>query len=107
MAENIRIRARLVDPQETGLTEVRVLMLHPMETGLRKNEAGDFVPAHYITQVNVLHGDRTVLQARMTLAVSKDPLLSFRFRGGRAGDSVSVQWTDNRGRQLRHEARIA
>ena len=96
MSESIRIRARL----SGGLTEVRVLMLHPMETGLRKDETGAFVPAHYITTARVSSGERTLLQARMTLAVSRDPLLAFRFRGGKPGDPVSVSWTDNRGQHL-------
>lgn len=95
MADEIRIRARLVD----AVVDVRVLMLHPMETGLRKDAEGAVVPAHYISDVQVRHGERTVLQARMTIAVSRDPLLSFRFRGGQAGDTVSLTWTDNLGRR--------
>jgi len=95
MTQAIRIRARL----SGELTEVRVLMLHPMETGLRKDAEGAFVPAHYITTVQVSTGPRTLLQARMTLAVSQDPLLSFRFRGAKPGDPVAVRWLDNRGRQ--------
>lgn len=103
MVEDIRLRARLVD----GVVDVRVLMLHPMETGLRPDEAGGFVPAHYITDVQLRHGDRTVLQARMTIAVSRDPLLAFRFRGGQPGDTVSLTWTDNRGRSASRTAQIA
>jgi sulfur-oxidizing protein SoxZ len=45
----IRIRAKLKD----SLTEVQVLMPHPMETGLRSDEAGQLVPAHFITDVQV------------------------------------------------------
>ena len=49
VAEPIRIRARHRD----GLTEVLLLMPHPMETGLRKDDSGSFVAAHYITDVRV------------------------------------------------------
>jgi sulfur-oxidizing protein SoxZ len=102
MADDIRIRARIVD----GLTDVRVLMLHPMETGLRKDEAGAFVPAHYITSVRVSTGERTLLQARMTLAVSQDPLLAFRFHGGKVGDPVTVRWIDNHRRHVEAQTLI-
>ncbi len=93
MAEPIRIRARLRD----GTVEMTVLMPHPMESGLRKDSAGGFYPAHYITDVTVTVADRTVLKASMSIAVSQDPLLSFRFRGASVGDSVVVSWTDNLG----------
>jgi sulfur-oxidizing protein SoxZ len=36
MGDPMRIRAQVKD----GLTDVRVLMSHPMETGLRKDSAG-------------------------------------------------------------------
>jgi sulfur-oxidizing protein SoxZ len=99
----IRIRARVKD----GITDVLILMPHPMETGLRKDATGDFVPAHFITDVHVTAAGRTVLQARMSMAVSQDPMLSFRFRGGRSGESVSVHWTDNRGQQRSDSTFIA
>jgi sulfur-oxidizing protein SoxZ len=99
----IRIRARLRD----GLTEVHVLMPHPMETGLRADAGGQFVAAHHITDVQINLAGRPVLSARMSMAVSQDPLLSFRFRGGRVGDRVSAAWTDTRGEQRTDEISIS
>ena len=99
----IRIRARLRD----GLTEVHVLMPHPMETGLRADAAGLRVAAHHITDVQIKVGDRPVLSARMSMAVSQDPLLSFRFKGGSLGDRVTVAWTDTRGEQRTDEISIS
>lgn len=94
-AKPIRIRARA----KGDVTEVTMLLAHPMETGLRKDAAGALVPAHYITEVLVLAEGRTVLEARMSHAVSQDPLLSFRFRGAKPGDRITVSWTDSRGEQ--------
>jgi len=91
----IRIRARALP----GHTEVTLLMPHPMETGMRKDESGAFVPAHYITEVQVTAAGRVVLHARLSQAVSRDPLMSFRYRGGQLGDRVQVHWTDSRGEQ--------
>lgn len=95
MSDPIRIRARLKD----GIVEATVLMPHPMETGLRKDASGSFVSAHYITDVSVSVAQRTVFEARMSMAVSQDPLLSFRFRGAQTGDRIVVAWTDNLGEQ--------
>jgi sulfur-oxidizing protein SoxZ len=99
----IRIRARLRE----GLTEVHVLMPHPMETGLRADAAGHVVAAHHITDVQISVAGRPALTARMSMAVSQDPLLSFRFRGGQVGDRVSVAWTDNQGGQRSDEVSIS
>jgi sulfur-oxidizing protein SoxZ len=98
----IRIRARLKD----GVTEALILMPHPMETGLHKDESGSLRPAHFITDVRVTVAGRTVLDARLSMAVSRDPLLAFRFRGAAAGERISVAWTDNRGDRRTDEALI-
>ena len=99
----IRIRARLKD----GVAEVHVLMPHPMETGMRTDAAGHLVAAHHITDVKISVAGRPALAARMSLAVSQDPLLSFRFKGARLGDRISVAWTDNQGEQRTDEISIS
>jgi sulfur-oxidizing protein SoxZ len=93
MAGRIKIRAQ----KKGELTEVKALMRHPMETGMRKDQAGESIPAHFITEVSVLHGDQAVMQAHWGAAVSANPFLGVRFQGGQAGDAVRVVWTDNQG----------
>jgi sulfur-oxidizing protein SoxZ len=102
MSQAIRIRARCKD----GVTEALVLMPHPMETGMRHTEAGALLPAHFITQVRVAVAGRSVLEARMSIAVSQDPLLQFRFRGAAAGERISVSWTDNLGQHRTDDSLI-
>jgi sulfur-oxidizing protein SoxZ len=102
MSEPIRIRARL----KNDLTEVTVLMPHPMETGLRVAPSGAAVPAHFINEVDVWAAQRKVFSARLSIAVSRDPLLSFRFRGGAIGEPIRVTWRDSRGEQRSDEALI-
>jgi len=103
MALPIRIRARARD----GLADVTILMPHPMETGLRKDDAGDTVPAHFITRVSVTLAERTVFSAHMSYAVSRDPLLNFRFSGAVSGQRLRVSWTDSLGEARVDEAVIA
>lgn len=93
MSQPIRIRTRLRD----DIAEVHVLMLHPMETGMRHDESGTLVPAHFITDVDIRVGPRQVFAARMSFAVSRDPLLSFRFSRAAPGQILRVAWTDSRG----------
>jgi sulfur-oxidizing protein SoxZ len=101
MSDPIRIRARL----KNDVTEVTVLMPHPMETGLRVASSGSAVPAHFIEEVTVWAGQRKVFAARLGIAVSRDPLLTFRFRGGAVGEPIRVAWRDNRGEQSSAEAK--
>ncbi len=98
----MRIRAQL----KGDVTEVHVLMPHPMETGFRKDDAGRPISAHYITDVEISMEGRTVLSATLSRAVSQDPLLFFRFKGGRAGATIGVVWVDTRGDRRSDEAKI-
>jgi len=103
MADPMRIRANV-----TGdTTEVRVLMSHEMETGQRKDAAGKVIPAWHIQNVTATHNGKTVLTAQWGPAVSKNPFLSFKFKGGAKGDKVQVSWTDNKGDKRTDEAVIA
>ncbi len=102
MAEPMRIRALFKD----GITDVHVLMPHPMETGFRTDDAGRPIVAHYITDVEIAVQGRIVLSATLSRAVSQDPLLYFRFTGGRADDIIRVTWTDTRGERRSDEAKI-
>ncbi len=103
MADPMRIRANV-----TGdTTEVRVLMSHEMETGQRKDAAGKVIPAWNIQNVTATHNGKTVLTAQWGPAVSKNPFLSFKFKGGAKGDKIQVTWVDSRGDKRTDEALIA
>jgi sulfur-oxidizing protein SoxZ len=93
MADLIKIRARL----SGEVTEIRALMSHPMETGRRKNELGEVVPAHFIQQVLVTLNGKAVLEAQWGTGISKNPYLTFRLRGAKLGDKVGLSWRDSKG----------
>ena len=103
MGDPMRLRAQVKD----GLTDVRVLMSHPMETGLRKDTAGKIIPALYINDVKATSSGKTVLTAKWGQAISQNPYLQFRFRGAKAGDKVVVTWTDSAGDTRTDEVAIA
>lgn len=103
MGSPMKIRAAVKD----GVTEVKVLMQHEMETGLRKDVDGKLVPAWFITELTVKHQGRLVLEAQFGTAVSKNPYLVFHFKGGAKGEKVAVSWVDNKGDSRSDEAEIA
>ena len=93
MAEPMKIRAKM----EGDAADVKVLISHPMETGQRKNEKGELVPVHFIQSVIATHNGKTVLDAQWSQAVARNPFLGFRVKSAKAGDKITVSWTDTKG----------
>jgi sulfur-oxidizing protein SoxZ len=91
--KSIRIRAKM----KGDVAEVKALMSHNMETGQRKDKkTGEKIPAHYIKDVTCTHKGNAVMVAHWGPAVSKNPYLSFKFKGAAKGDSITVSWVDNK-----------
>ena len=104
MANTIKIRAKA----KGGATTVKSLMTHPMETGLRKDKkTGKVIPAHFIQEVTCEHNGNNVLTALWGAAVSKNPYLSFKFKGAKAGDTLTLSWVDNKGESDSTETKIS
>ena len=91
---SVKMRATLGD---NGVTTVKVLISHPMDTGLAKDKSGKIIPAHFIQEVVCEWNGTNVMTAEWGGAVSKNPYLSFRFKGAKAGDTVKLNWVDNKG----------
>ena len=99
----IKIRAKA----KNGITTVKALISHKMETGLRKNKkTGKKIPAHHITELTGEYNGKTVITANWGPAISKNPYLSFKFKGGSAGENVKISWVDNQGKGDSLEAAI-
>lgn len=104
MANSIKIRAK----SDGEVTTVKALISHPMETGQRKDKkTGKLIPAHFIQDVVCEHGGNKVMEAYWGPAVSKNPYLSFKFKGASKGDSLKLSWTDNKGESDSKEVTIS
>ncbi len=103
MADPMRIRATLKD----GIADVRVLMVHPMETGQRKDASGALVPVHFIQEVTVRVNGKLMLEGQISQAVSRNPVFSFRLKGVKAGDKLEIAWLDNHGERSQSVAAMA
>ena len=85
----------------SGFTDVRVLMTHPMTTA-QSNQ-----PLHFIQNVVVKQNGKTVIEAEISQAVSRNPVFSFRLKGGAKGDKIEVSWLDNKGESNTIETAVA
>jgi sulfur-oxidizing protein SoxZ len=48
-----------------------------------------------------------VVEAQISQAVSRNPVFSFRLKGGAKGDKIEVSWLDNQGETNSTEAAVA
>ena len=101
---SIKIRAKM----SGDVTTVKALIKHPMDTGLVKDKkTGKVIPAHFIQEVTCEHGGNKVMTAMWGAAVSKNPYLSFKFAGAKAGDTVKLSWVDNKGESDSAETKVS
>ena len=103
MADPMKVRATL----KGDVADVRVLMGHPMETGQRKDSAGKVIPLHFIQHLTVKLNGRTVVEGQISQGISRNPVFSFRIKGGAKGDRIEVSWLDNNGETNKTEATVA
>ena len=97
MAGPMKMRATLA----SGNTDVRVLMTHPMATGQGKE------PLHFIQNLTVRVNGKPVIEGQISQAISRNPVFSFRLKGGAKGDKIEVSWLDNKGETNKTETALA
>ena len=90
----IRAKAKLAG----DVVSVKVLMKHPMETGLRVDvETGEKIPAHFINEMTCHWNDEEIFLCNLGASVSKNPYISFKVKGPQVGDELSFSSIDNKG----------
>jgi len=92
---------------ENGHTQVKAIIFHPMETGLRKDKnTGKLLPAKYIQTIVAKHNEKIVLDCKWASSISMNPFMSFSFNGGKSGDKIEIAWVDNEGQTGKGEVNI-
>lgn len=85
--------------------EVRTLIEHPMETGLRREGGERAPPREMLTGLVVRVDGEVALAAEFRNGTSANPYHVFFLRMERTGE-VEFAWTDARGRVARTTARV-
>jgi sulfur-oxidizing protein SoxZ len=86
----------------SGYTDVRVLMTHPMLT--EQQTKGQ---PHFIQNITVKVNGKTAVESEISQAVSRNPVFTFRLKGGAKGDKIEVSWLDNKGETNKSEIAVA
>jgi len=87
------------------VVEIRMLIEHPMETGLR-HESGRAVPRDMLERLQLRVNGAAVFEATLRNGTSPNPYHVLFLRMERASE-LDFTWTDAQGRTARAQARIA
>ncbi len=91
------IKIRMRGKSKGGVADVKALIKHPMESGVRMNKkTGKPYPAKYIDSVKVSVNGADAVNAQWSGAVSSNPYMKVRVNANK-GDKVAVTLTDNTG----------
>lgn len=106
MADIGKARIRVGSAKKGQPAQVRGLVLHPMETGLRKDpKTGDKIPAHYIQKVKAEYNGEPVFETDWSVAISKNPYVSFFIEPGDGG-TLKLTWEDNKDEVFTAETKV-
>ena len=99
------IRWRIKETND-GSFEFKTLIIHPMETGQRRDKAtGEKVPAHFIKLLRAHLDDILLIEMHLGENVSKNPYFRFEIMETMYnGQNFRVSWVDNNGMTIKHEA---
>lgn len=100
-------RVRMPAEAKPGeLIEIKALISHEMETGQRKDAAGQTIPRKIIKEFIVSFNGATVFRADWYPSVSANPYQAFFFRATESG-SFEFIWRDDDGAEYRTSATLS
>jgi sulfur-oxidizing protein SoxZ len=106
MADDIKPRLRVPATARKGeVVEIKTLITHPMESGQRKDAAGNLVPRMIVNSLKVTYNDKPVLNVRLEPAVAANPYMAFFLRVEESG-TLKFTWTDDLKNSWSAESRI-
>ena len=102
------IKPRVKVPATAHVGEViniKTLVRHRMESGERRDEAGEIIPRLIINSFKVLFNEELVFEAAMGTAVSANPYFEFSARVTESGTFTFI-WVDDRDESTTLDASI-
>jgi sulfur-oxidizing protein SoxZ len=81
------------------LVEVKALVAHIMETGQRRDGAGNVVPRKILNKFVCTVNGKEVFSADFEPAISANPYIQFKFKAQESG-TVILTWIDDDGSKI-------
>lgn len=105
MARLPRIWISTETPARGEIVRVRAQVVHPMESGFRRDANGAPIPANLLTGFTATLADVLLLEWRPETAISQNPYLEFTFAARQSG-RLRMVWTDGTGTVAEAEREI-
>ena len=101
-----RPRIRVPENAKAGdLIEVRTVLTHVMETGLRKGADGQVVPRDLINTMTATYAGKEVFRASLQAGTAANPAISFHMRVPGPGE-LELTWTDDAGKKIVEKVKL-
>lgn len=94
-----RIKLDKKTAKKGEIVEVKALVSHIMETGQRRDNAGNTIPRKILNKFSCTVNGKEVFAADFEPAVSANPYIQFKFRATESGPVV-LTWTDDDGSKI-------
>ena len=90
------------------LIEIKTLISHVMESGQRRDNAGNIIPRRIINKFTAEFNGKSVFEANWHPAISANPYQAFFYKAKESGEFV-FKWTDDNGSvyQARNKLSVA
>ncbi len=105
MAAN-RPRVKVPKTAKKGdVFQIKTLVTHAMETGLRKGKDGNPIPRDIVNTFTCAFNGKTVFTMKLEPAISANPYIAFYQQATESGD-YTFTWTDDAGDSVSKTASI-
>jgi sulfur-oxidizing protein SoxZ len=94
-----RIKLDKKQAKKGELVEVKALVSHVMETGQRKDSAGNVIPRKILNKLTCTVNGKEVFSADFEPAISANPYIQFKFKAQESGPVV-LTWVDDDGTKI-------
>ena len=100
-------RVRLPSQARKGeVIQIKTLVAHPMETGLRKDDSGKLIPRKIINAFTCTFNGAPVFSCEFEPAIAANPYLQFTAKVEESG-TFRFSWTDDDGTTITADEAIA
>jgi sulfur-oxidizing protein SoxZ len=100
-----RIKLDKNQAKKGDLVEVKALVSHIMESGQRRDSAGNIVPRKILNKFTCTVNGKEVFAADFEPAVAANPYIQFKFKAEESGPVV-LTWIDDDGSKIVGEDKI-
>ena len=99
MSVKPRIKLDKKEAKKGDFVEVKALVSHVMETGLRKDRDGKAIPRKILNKFTCTVNGKEVFAAEFEPSISANPYIQFKFKAMESGPVV-LTWLDDDGTKI-------